>query len=105
MLRLKYLLLIILLGFALRTVYISDFPPSLNWDEVSLGYNAYSVLKTGKDEWGKILPVIFTAYGDYKLPGYIYTLVPFISIFGLNAFAIRLPSVLAGTITVLFTYL
>jgi len=96
---------VVALAFFLRIYKISNIPPSLNWDEVSLGYNAYSVLKTGKDEWGKILPVIFTAYGDYKLPGYIYTLVPFISIFGLNAFAIRLPSVLAGTITVLFTYL
>lgn len=99
------LFLIIALAFILRIYQISSNPPSLNWDEVSLGYNAYSILRTGKDEWGKTFPIIFQAYGDYKLPGYIYTLLPFVSIFGLNEFSVRLPSVLAGTITVYFTYL
>jgi len=97
--------IIIFLTFFLRIYKLSESPPSLNWDEVSIGYNAYSVLKTGKDEWGKMLPLIFQAYGDYKLPGYIYFSVPFISVFGLNEFSVRLLSVIAGTLSVLFTYL
>lgn len=100
----KYLALIIILAASLRFVALGDVPPSLNWDEVSHGYNAYSILKTGKDEWGKVLPAIFRAYGDYKLPVYIYATVPSVAIFGLNAFAVRLPSVLAGIGTVVFTY-
>ncbi|KKQ55222.1 MAG: hypothetical protein US95_C0011G0007 [Candidatus Woesebacteria bacterium GW2011_GWB1_38_5] len=99
------LLAVIAIAFFLRIYNISENPPSLNWDEVSLGYNAYSILDSGKDEWGKTLPVIFQAYGDYKLPGYIYILVPFIKLFGLNEFSVRLPSVLAGTISILLTYL
>jgi len=103
----RNLLLWILLAFAflIRVISISDYPPSLNWDEVSHGYNAYSLLKTGTDEWGEPYPQIFRAYGDYKLPVYIYLTIPSVAIFGLTPLAVRLPSILAGVIVVLFTYL
>ncbi len=99
------LFLIILIGFCLRFYRLGDFPPSLNWDEVSHGYNAFSILKTGADEWGTRLPLIFRAFGDYKLPAYIYlTILPILA-FGLNAFAIRFISALAGTLAIVFIYL
>src|SRR3989344_4858708 len=103
----KYILigLILVIAFFLRIFNVVYDPPSLNWDEVSIGYNAFSVLKTSKDEWGKVFPTIFRAYGDYKLPLYVYLTVPSISLFGLNTFSVRLVSVVAGTISVLFTYL
>ncbi|TSC88439.1 MAG: Uncharacterized protein G01um101416_107 [Microgenomates group bacterium Gr01-1014_16] len=101
---LKYLFLIILFGFALRAAFITDFPPSLNWDEVSLGYNAYSLLKTGRDEWGTVLPAIFRAFGDFKLPGYIYADVPFVAVLGLNALSVRFPSIMAGTLLIFLVY-
>ena len=99
------LVLILVFAFVIRIWLIDQVPPSLNWDEVSHGYNAYSVLKTGRDEWGVHLPHIFRAYGDYKLPVYIYLTVVSEFFFGINTLAVRLPSVLAGTISVLFTYL
>ena len=99
------LIVVVIVSALLRFYKISDNPPSLNWDEVSHGYNAYSILKTGKDEWGMVLPIIFRAYGDYKLPVYIYTTVVSVALFGLNTFAARLPSVLAGISSVVFTYL
>lgn len=102
----NYVLIVITIGaFLLRIVALSEVPPSLNWDEVSHGYNAFSILKTGKDEWGNVFPIIFRAYGDYKLPVYIYLTVFSEIFFGLTTFAVRLPSALAGTLTVLFTYL
>jgi len=101
----KYFLIIIFIIAAIvRLIGLSFNPPSLNWDEVSHGYNAYSILKTGSDEWGKSWPLIFQAYGDYKLPVYIYTTVPFVWALGLNAWSVRLPSVLAGTASVIFFY-
>jgi len=101
----RYLVLVLVLGSVLRLILLSQNPPSLNWDEVSHGYNAYSILKTGKDEWGNFLPLIFRAYGDYKLPSYIYlTLIP-IYFLGLNSLSVRLISILAGILTILFTYL
>src|SRR3990172_13365559 len=99
-----FLVLIVIAAFALRIAAIDKVPPSLNWDEVSHGYNAYSILKSGKDEWGASFPLIFRAYGDYKLPVYIYLTAISEFFFGLNAFAVRLPSVLAGVGTVIFTY-
>lgn len=100
-----YLLLIIFFGFIIRVIFIDKYPPSLNWDEVSHGYNAYSILKTGKDEWGNIMPVIFRCFGDYKLPLYIYLTVPSVLFFGLNSFSVRLISILAGTLIPVAIYL
>ena len=94
-----------LIGFLLRWIQVSVLPPSLNWDEISHGYNAYSILTHGVDEWGNYYPSIFRAYGDYKLPVYIYTTVVSIALFGLNVFAVRLHSVVGGAFTILGTYL
>jgi len=102
----KYILiLIILLTSVLRFYSLEKVPPSLYWDEASLGYNAYSILKTASDEHGKFLPITnFAAFGDYKPPGYIYFTVPSIAVFSLNDFAIRFPSAFFGTFTILITY-
>ena len=100
------LICITVFAFFLRTNRISFNPPSLSWDEVSIGYNAYSILKTGKDEHGKFLPLdTFVAYGDYKPPLAIYLTVPSVAIFGLNEFSVRLPSAFFGTLTIVLTYL
>jgi 4-amino-4-deoxy-L-arabinose transferase-like glycosyltransferase len=99
------LFLIVILGTFLRFWQIDKAPPSLYWDEVSQGYNAYSVLKTGRDEHNEFLPVAaFKAFGDYKAPVYIYLDVPFIALFGKTTLGVRFPSVLLGSLTVLFTY-
>lgn len=78
-----------------------QLPSGLNRDEAALGYNAYSILKTGKDEWGDVLPISITSFGDQKLPGYVYTLIPFIGLFGLESWVVRLPSLIAGLITII----
>ncbi|OGE24560.1 hypothetical protein A2688_02390 [Candidatus Daviesbacteria bacterium RIFCSPHIGHO2_01_FULL_38_8] len=99
------LFIIILLAFVLRFYRVVDVPPSLNWDEVSIGYNAYSILKTGRDEWGALLPTHFKSYGEYKLPVQIYASIPAIAIFDLNDFSVRLTPVIYGTLTVLLIFL
>ncbi len=96
--------LTLIIGFICRIIFINQFPPSLNWDEISHGYNAYSILKTGHDEWGILLPTIFRCYGDFKLPVYIYSTVLPVLIFGLNTFSVRLVSILAGSLTPLIIY-
>ena len=96
--------LIVLVAVLLRFSFFGVVPPALNWDEASLGYNAFSILKTGHDEWGRFMPLTFEAFGDYKLPVYIYSAVPFVGILGLNEWAVRLPSMLAGVLSVLLIY-
>jgi len=99
------LLSIILFGGFLRFYNLSSNPPALNWDEVAIGYNAYSVLTTGKDEYGKFLPLYFRSLDDYKRPVYIYITVGSVALFGLTDFAVRFPSAFFGTLTILLIYL
>jgi len=93
--------LILSLGLFLRLYRLEFVPARLTIDEMSIGYNAYSLIETGKDEWGSSWPLIFRAFGDYKLPAYIYGTLPFVYIFGLNLLSIRLLSVLSGMIVIL----
>lgn len=99
----KIILAIILLTFlggVLRFWNLTSNPPSLSVDEVSYGYNAYSILKTGKDEYGKFLPLTFKSTGDYKNPVIIYSMVPSSAIFGLNEFSVRFPTALITTLSI-----
>lgn len=99
------LAVIIILAFLIRVVYVDSQPVGLTWDEASLGYNAYSILKTGKDEYGTPFPLIFKSFGDYKPGLYVYLTVPFVALFDLNEMAVRLPSVILGTLIPLLGYL
>lgn len=99
-----FLILICLLFLVTRLYKIDSIPSSVYWDEASIGYNAYSVLTTGKDEWGETLPLHFRAFGEFKLPVYIYSVLVTESAFGLNAFAVRLPSVIFGLLSVIGLY-
>lgn len=99
------LLLITLLGGFIRFFWLDRFPVAPNWDEISHGYNAYSILMTGRDEWGVRLPLIFRAFGDYKLPLYIYLTTLPVWLFGLSVFSIRFISALAGTFAIPGIYL
>lgn len=98
------LISIVLLALFLRLYKVNEVPPALNWDEVSIGYNAYSILKTGRDEWGKLLPLHFLSYGEYKLPVQIYASIPAVAIFGLNEWGVRITPAVYGTLTVLLLY-
>lgn len=102
----KFLLVLICLLFLFTRLYkISEIPPSVYWDEASIGYNAYSIAQTGKDEWGKFLPVHLRAFGEFKLPVYIYSVVPFVKLFGLNEFSVRIPAVIFSLGALILTYL
>lgn len=96
--RFNLALVLIIIGAAvLRLVASSVTPPSPYWEEVALGYDAYSLLKTGKDHHGHPWPIVaLESFGDWKPSGYVYAAIPSIAIFGLTTWAVRLPSVLAG---------
>jgi len=98
------LISILVLAFFLRLFRIDQVPARLTHDEMSLGYNAYSILKTGKDEWGRLLPLDFEAFGDHKLPAYIYLSVPFIALLGLTPIATKMVSLISGILVILLLY-
>ena len=92
--------IIIALAFFLRFYRVVEIPPSLNWDEVSIAYNGYSILKTGRDEWNQRMPIHFKSYGEFKLPAQVYLSIPGIYLFGLNELGVRITPVIYGTLTV-----
>ncbi len=101
---LSLLFVITLVASFLRLYKLDTIPPGVNRDEASIGYSAYSLITTGKDEYGRSWPISFQSFGDWKLPLYIYTTMPFVAIFGLTELAVRLPSAIAGTLTVFITF-
>jgi 4-amino-4-deoxy-L-arabinose transferase-like glycosyltransferase len=92
------------LGLGLRLFRLGEAPAAAIIDEAHFGYIAYSLLETGKDEHGVSWPLLFTGFGDQKLPVYAYSLLPVIAQFGLNVFSIRVPSALAGSASILLIY-
>ncbi len=103
--RLKLLIILIILGALFRFIALGSNPPSLNWDEVAIGWNAYSILQTGKDEYGTYLPLTFRSFDDYKSPLYIYLTSAALFLFGKNEFAIRFTSAFFGVLTIPIFYL
>ena len=102
----EYLILgfILLIAALLRFWQLGHIPISPDWDEAALGYNAYSVMLTGKDEYGKFLPIVLQSFNDYKPALYMYLVIPSIKLLGLTVFAVRLPSAIMGLIAVFTTY-
>lgn len=91
-----------LISFFIRSIFIYTIP--LSSDEASLGYNAYSILKTARDEYGNFLPLTLNSFGDYKSILYVYLCLPFIYLLGLTEFSIRLPSIICGSLLPLILY-
>lgn len=98
------LFFVIVLAFFLRYYGLSNVPPSASLDEVSIGYNAYSILQTGRDEYGTQFPILLRAYDDWRPALYAYLVIPFIKLLGLNVLAVRLPSVIFSVLTIIATY-
>ncbi|KKT76326.1 MAG: hypothetical protein UW69_C0001G0022 [Microgenomates group bacterium GW2011_GWA2_44_7] len=106
----KYMALVILivimgLGATLRVWRLGVDGRPLLWDEAALGYNAYSILKTGKDEYGIFMPLILKSFGDYKPALYAYAAVLPVGLFGLNEFSVKLPSAVSGVAIIGLVYL
>ncbi len=99
------LFIILILAIFLRFWQLGKVPASPDWDEAALGYNAYSILKTGKDEYGQFLPLILRSFDDYKPAVYAYLATLPIKFFGLNLWAVRLPSAIFGVLAVFLVYL
>jgi len=96
---------ILLIAAAFRFYKFAEVPVSPDWDETALGYNAYSILKTGRDEYGKWFPFVFRSFDDYKPPLYVYLAIPSVAVFGLSTFVVRFPSFIAGLLAVVGVFL
>lgn len=96
---------ILILGNSVRLFGIDIFPNALNCDEVSSGYEAYSLLNYGIDRTGNSWPVHLVAWGSGQNALYSYIMIPFIKVLGLNIFAVRLPMAIIGCISLILIYI
>lgn len=98
------ILVILLAATIIRFYQLGNPSRGFYLDEAAIGYNAYSILKTGKDEFGKSFPLLFRSFTDFKAPLYIYLSIIPIKIFGLTPFSTRFLSALSGSITILIAF-
>ncbi|MEK7155098.1 MAG: hypothetical protein AAB697_03145 [Patescibacteria group bacterium] len=98
-------ILIVVLAAVLRLIDLGNNPPGVYVDEAVHGYNAYSLLTTGRDEYGNPLPILLRSFGTYPPALYTYFTVPVVKLLGLNSLAIRLPSAVLGILLVAIVYL
>lgn len=100
----KGLLIATLIAAALRFTHLGTVPVSLYCDEAFHGYEAHSLLTTGKDTRGVSFPFFFDIFGKgWGEPLYIYLTIPSVALFGLTAFACRFVAALAGSLAVTAT--
>jgi 4-amino-4-deoxy-L-arabinose transferase-like glycosyltransferase len=100
-----FILLLLIFSLLLRIWHIGSVPTALFCDEASIGYNAYSIINTGKDEYGKQLPIFFKSFGEYKNPVQTYSTTLFVKIFGLNEFSVRITSIIYGLLSIIAIFL
>jgi 4-amino-4-deoxy-L-arabinose transferase-like glycosyltransferase len=96
--RLSIVVVVLALGFGVgvRTFRLDGVPPGFHWDEACVGYDAYSILKTGRDHHGHFLPLNEEGFNDYRRPLLTYSLIPLIEVLGLNVTTVRLGAALWG---------
>lgn len=83
---------------------VAKIPPAVYADEATVGYNAWQLLVSGRDEYGELFPVLFRFFGAYTPGMMVYLLVPVIELLGLTAFAVRLPSMIFGWLSIVVVY-
>ncbi|OKH25249.1 hypothetical protein NIES593_05695 [Hydrococcus rivularis NIES-593] len=57
-----YLLIILAIAALLRLLFLDAIPQGFNCDEAADGYEAYSILETLRDRYGKFLPTFFLEF-------------------------------------------
>lgn len=91
-------------GVFARCFMFTSVPADVNQDEAFAGYNAYTLLTTARDSFGIRMPVYLTAWGSGMNALESYLMVPFVAIFGLKVWVIRLPMLLAGILSLVAVY-
>src|SRR3990167_10167853 len=97
-------LLIIIVAFLIRIYHITSVPPPAQRDEVGFIYDAYSLLKTGRDQHGRFLPIAFESFGVWEYPIQYYLKIPFAFLLGPTVLASRLSVVFVSLLTIMLIY-
>ncbi len=96
---------LLLVATVLRVAYLTHAPPGLNQDEAANAWNAWCLLKTGRDQAGTPWPIFYTqALGGNRPTLFLYAVLPFQAVGGMNVWTTRLPSAVGGVLTIFLLY-
>lgn len=102
----QYIMVIILMiiGSLARILYLASNPGGVSQDEAFSAYDAYSLAEYGTDCFGYHYPVYNTSWGSGMSALYSWLSIPWIKLFGLNMWTIRLPQAILGILSLLVFY-
>jgi len=92
------LIAILLLALFLRSFRLDYL--ELFGDELDAGYQAYSLMTTGHDYMGNLMPSYIHSFFEWRAPGLMYAIIPFIKIFGLNEWGVRMGPAVFGVLSI-----
>ena len=89
---------LLIFGAFIRLFYIGNIPgnKALFVDEMFSGYEAWSLLHFGIDSHGYHFPVYLEVWGSGMSVLQAWLQMPFVLLFGLNSFSIRIPAAIVG---------
>src|SRR3989344_3587118 len=93
---------ILALSLFVRGFSFTSVPPELFGDEVDVGYQAYSLFKTGRDLYAQAFPTYIHSLSEWRAPLLMYATVPTVAAFGTSELGVRLPQVIFGSFALTF---
>ena len=96
------LIILLTVSLLIRVIKIDNL--SLFGDEIDVGYQAFSLLQTGRDYKGNFLPTYIQSLSESRAPLLIYLTIPTVKIFGLNPLGVRLPPIIFGVLSIYLFY-
>ncbi|MBR1770809.1 MAG: glycosyltransferase family 39 protein [Lachnospiraceae bacterium] len=95
---------LLLFGIAVRCIGIGSIPGGLNQDEAFGAYEAYSMLHYGMDSSGYAFPVYLNTWGSGMSALNSYLMIPFMALFGVHAWVIRMPQLITSCVALYVIY-
>lgn len=96
--------ILILVGILIRALFYTYVPGGNNQDECMAGYEAWNILMTGHDSWGHYMPMYLVSLGSGMNALNSYLMIPFIALFGLKIWVIRLPQLIVACLSLPVLY-
>lgn len=96
--------LLLFIAVFFRFWLLGDIPVGVTNDEAGGFFNTYSIAVTGRSIDGRFLPLSMNL-DNSSAPVFVYLTVPFIWLFGISAYAIRIPFAILSLGSVFLLYL
>ena len=81
---------VVIIALILRAIMLTSLPAGLMSDEASMLYEAWCIGNYGTDRYGNSMPVYLVSWGSGQNALLTYLTVPFVLMFGMNAFTARI---------------